>query len=105
MFDKDLIKSVIYEVIPAELIARIMVFGSRARGDATPDSDTDICVLFKDEIEHKDRYGYRAALNKIFARRYLMPTDIIMKSDRDYNRCKVVVGALEYDIAKDGVSI
>jgi len=103
MFDGELIKKVIYDTIPADLIEQIMVFGSRARNEATEDSDTDICIIFKDEISREDKKKYRGTLNRVFARGYHMPTDIVMKSNHDYNYFKGVIGAIEYDIAEEGV--
>ncbi|MGH7054757.1 MAG: nucleotidyltransferase family protein [Stellaceae bacterium] len=38
-------------------IERVMLFGSRARGDARPDSDYDIAVFIKDPGELWDELG------------------------------------------------
>jgi len=105
MFDREIIKKVIYDNIPADLIEQIIIFGSRARNDETQDSDTDICIIFKDELGLGDDMRYYKALNNTFAGEYLMPTDIIMKSAYKYNRYKGVVGCLEYNIAQEGVKL
>ena len=43
MKNTHIIKEAIYEIIPADLIEQIIIFGSHARSEATDDSDTDIC--------------------------------------------------------------
>ena len=105
MYDADLIKKVIYDTIPAELIEQIMVFGSRARNEATKDSDTDICIIFKDEISREDNIKYHACVSWAFGFTNRMATDIVMKSKCDYNRYKSVIGGIEHSIAKEGVAI
>jgi len=105
MFDREIIKKVIYDNVPADLIEQVIIFGSRARGEETEDSDTDICIIYKDGLEWEDMGEYTIALDKIFVREYQMPTDIIMKSAYKYNRYKGVVGCLEYNIAKEGIKL
>ena len=105
MFDGEIIKKVIYDTIPADLIEQIIIFGSRARNEENKDSDTDICIIFKDELEWDDKVRYGGVLNKTFVRNYLMDTDILMKSAYTYNRYKGVVGGIEYEISKDGVKL
>ena len=105
MFEREIIEKVVYDTVPADLIEQVIVFGSRARNEETKDSDTDICIIFKDELPREDISRYRIALNEKFAFDYLMPTDIIMKSAYTYNRYKGVVGGIEYEIAKYGVRL
>ena len=49
------------------LIKRVTVFGSKAREDATPDSDLDVLVIIKGKEDLKSRIrllGYELALGK-----------------------------------------
>ena len=105
MFDHEVVKKVVYGNIPNELIERVVVFGSRARNEETEDSDTDICVIFKDELPREDVLRYRVAMNRAFACDYRMPTDIVMKSSDNFNRYKGVIGSLECAIAEEGVAL
>jgi len=100
---KEIIKKVIYDTVPFDLIESIIIFGSQARNEGTKDSDTDICIVFKEELSRDDIKHYRTALNKMFAFDHHMATDIIMKSEYVYNRYKGVIGGLEYDIAREGI--
>ena len=105
MFDKEIVKKVIFDTIPAGLIEQVMVFGSRARNEETGDSDTDICIILKDQLPPEDMKRYRIALNKAFAFDYRMATDIIIKSNYIYTRYKGVIGGLEHAIATEGIPL
>ena len=48
--DEDLIKEIVRRLIAAIDPDRIILFGSRARGDSGPDSDIDILII-KDTVE------------------------------------------------------
>lgn len=100
-----IIKNAIYNIIPAEMIDQVIIFGSNARGDNTAYSDTDICIIMKNELSRDKIKTYRYELNKIFAIKHRMPTDIIFKSSYEYNRYKNVAGAIEYAIASEGISL
>jgi len=105
MFDHEVVKKVVYGNIPNELIERVVVFGSRARNEETEDSDTDICVILKDELPREDIKRYRYAMNCAFAYDHDMATDIVIKSNDRFNYFKDVIGRLENDIAEEGVVI
>ncbi len=77
-------------VTPAELARRILVaeprvlrvllFGSRARGDAAPDSDYDLIVIVPDDVERgRARVAMRLALRDL-----LVPLDLIVTTASGY---------------------
>jgi predicted nucleotidyltransferase len=105
MHDISIIKEAVHEIIPVNLIEQIIIFGSHARGDATEDSDTDICIITTSELTRDEIKQYTGGLNKVFARKYRMPTDILIKSKYAYSRYKNVAGAIECSIATEGVSL
>ena len=107
--DKSLISSIIretvYETMPIEAIERILIFGSTARGDAADDSDIDICIITHKELTYEEIKMYRGKMNRIFAFRHHIPTDILLKSSYELSRFGKVIGAIENEILKDGVAI
>ncbi|MCL2045262.1 MAG: nucleotidyltransferase domain-containing protein [Oscillospiraceae bacterium] len=105
MLTNDNIRDAVYEIVPASIIEQIIVFGSQARGDNTEDSDTDICVIVTNQLTRNEIKIYRYELNKLFASKYRVPTDILIKSSYDYGRFKNQIGAIEYAIASEGVVI
>ncbi len=50
-----------------EMLERVTVFGSKARGDANPDSDLDVLVILRENGDlkvHIRQLGYELALGK-----------------------------------------
>ena len=105
MLNPTIIKEAVHEVIPNNLIEQIIIFGSHACGDATENSDTDICIITKIELTRDELKQYTSGVNRIFARRHRVPTDILIKSSQVYNKYKNVIGAIEYAIAAEGITI
>ena len=103
MLDTRIIKEVVYSTIPNELIDQVFVFGSKARGDDNIDSDTDICIIIKHSLERNEIKAYRYRLNSIFASKHRMPTDILIKTNHEFNKYKDVVGVIENIIANEGI--
>jgi len=67
--EKDWLDSFIREIrrIFPGVFERMMVFGSKAREDASPDSDLDVLVVLKENEDLKSRIrllGYELALGK-----------------------------------------
>lgn len=81
-------------------VSKIILFGSHARGAATPESDIDI-IIVSDDFEGKDLLA-RAQMTKdaeISAiKRFMMPFDIITKTDAKLKN----VDSLIADYAMEG---
>ncbi|MBM3272535.1 nucleotidyltransferase domain-containing protein [Candidatus Kaiserbacteria bacterium] len=61
---------------------RIILFGSRARGDATPDSDVDLLVVMPVTGSRREKQlEIRLALHHGFA---TVPTDVILVTPQEY---------------------
>ncbi len=81
---------------------RVILFGSHARGEATPDSDIDLMVILDDDAppEHltlhagwESRRGYHGA------------TDVIPVREGVFERKARVVGTLAYEASLDGIAV
>jgi len=78
--------------------ARVILFGSVARGDATEDSDLDLLVLFDAVVDSRDEsVRLREALGDID-----MPVDVIVMSTARFEETKDVIGGLAYPAHKYG---
>ena len=71
---------------------RVVLFGSRARGDHHPDSDYDIIVVLDTPLDESARDGpVREALGKRGSN-----VDVIVYTPTEFDRTRGDVGALAY---------
>ena len=85
-------------------IERIILFGSRARGDYSEDSDWDILVILKNEFTREVK---RRTLRNIYSGLAGLENsyEIILMSKRDFERMKDIVGSLSYAAELEGITI
>ena len=91
---KEAVKRIIDNFRPEKII----LFGSYAYGQPTPDSDMDLLVVMKtDEKPHKRAVPLRRALKGIG-----IPKDIIVKTPEEFESFKDIVGTIIYPAAHKG---
>ena len=98
-------------LVPAELLdpvvayfrpRRVILFGSRARGQAGPDSDVDLLVVVDDDTPAErltPEAGYKSRES------YRMPADVIPCREATFRRKCRIAGTLPYAAAREGVVI
>ncbi len=95
---EDLVRRVVARLEPR----RILLFGSHARGDATPESDWDLLIVLDDDAPaerldwralHEARRGFRGAV------------DLIPCRESDFRERVDVVGSLPWIAATEGVVV
>lgn len=77
---------------------RILLFGSRARGDAGPDSDLDIAVEMETDLKPFER---KMAVDRLFGLRD-WAMDVVVYTPSEMNRLKNVNGTLAHIVAREG---
>lgn len=97
------IDAIIDSVLKYRKPARILVFGSRARGDSTPQSDIDICVLFDHlpdrtltVIQDLYRHLYEVETN---------PIDLVVYEESAFLQKAGKPGSFEARIKNEGVVV
>lgn len=89
-----MVKRIVKEFDPEQII----LFGSRARGDAGPDSDVDLLVVMDiDGPKLEKCLEIRGAL-----RDFLVPLDILVTSPEEFAWRKDVVGTIEWPASREG---
>jgi predicted nucleotidyltransferase len=73
------IKEVIKNIFPD---CRVILFGSRSRKDFKTQSDYDILVIIKNNLNIKEKFQYESIIRKHLAQMEI-DTDIIVKSEDD----------------------
>lgn len=77
---------------------KIILFGSRARGDAAPDSDADLLVVMHVRGSRRRQAARMdAALAGIG-----LPKDIIIVTPSEFERLRHVVGGIVYPAVREG---
>lgn len=78
---------------------QIYLFGSRAWGASTPESDVDVLVIVAHSSErptHRATQAYRAL------RGVQVPIDVLVKTRAEFEKFKDVPASLEYQILQRG---
>jgi uncharacterized protein len=98
-------------LVPSELLdavvahfhpVQVILFGSRARGEAGPDSDIDLLVVLDDGVP-ADQLGWRSAFE---ARKgFHQAVDIVPCRRHWFEAKRSVIGSLAYMAAEDGVVV
>jgi predicted nucleotidyltransferase len=86
-----------------ERIRRIILFGSRARGDARPDSDYDLLVVLKD-LRPDEIQRCRLRLYDVLRGSGVTAEPHVM-SEEEFEETRGVIGGLAFPAAEEGVQL
>ena len=109
MNDQDL-KNFATRVIREEFAARgiavkqMILFGSRARGNAKPDSDWDFLVVTGKQLSWTEKFDLWLKLARRLAMQAIT-ADILIKFEPDFERDRYDVGKTTYYAAKEGALV
>ena len=81
---------------------RVILFGSRARGQARPDSDIDLLVVLDDDAP-PDKLTHQAGWES--RRPWRQAADVIPCSADMYRRMSRIVGTLPYAARTEGIVV
>ena len=82
-------------------VQRIILYGSRARGTATSESDYDMLVIEKDSIVKREEMQHlRSALHDSD-----VPVDVSVMGEEEFEETKGVIGGLAYPKNKYGIVV
>lgn len=85
-------------------LARIILFGSRARGNARPDSDWDFIVVCRNHLDRRQKTDIWLSINRKLAE-HRIDADILIKNEEDFERDKRDTGKVTYYALKEGVTV
>ena len=91
-------QAAVERLVAAAQPTRIILFGSRARGDADDRSDVDLLVI-KPHVA--DRYEELVALDRALAG-ILMPVDLLLVSEAEFEERAEQAGTVERAARKEG---
>ncbi len=82
-------------------VKRIILYGSRARGTATAESDYDFLVIEADPISKRDEMW--SLRNSV--RDFDIPIDVWVMGEEEFEETKGVIGGLAYPAYKYGMVV
>ena len=95
------IDEIVQKIVRAFQPRRIVMFGSRAREEAGPQSDLDLFVEMETDLKPMER---RRAVDRLFGLRG-WAMDIVVYTPEEVNRFKNVVGTLLYTLVREGKTL
>jgi predicted nucleotidyltransferase len=96
----DTLKNIIINTVPVE---QIILFGSYAYGTPHKDSDLDLYVVVKDDMEMRE-IDAGIQIHLAIGRKQSMPVDIIVSKNSTYLKRKIGP-TMERKIAREGIKI
>jgi predicted nucleotidyltransferase len=91
----QIVEQIVTEIQPA----RVLLFGSVARGDDGPDSDIDLMVVLPD-LDYRQRHEIEADLYYLLGG--AIPVQVFVTDVRECRRRRDVIGSMHYWPLREG---
>lgn len=101
----DIPKAVKEIVLGLDPGATLILYGSRARGDAQPDSDWDFMVVHNYEINYDDEIVCRRKIHREVELEYDVIVSVIHRSVSEYESDLYQAMPLHQNIRKEGITV
>lgn len=88
-------------VIPG---ARVLLFGSHARGEDDPQSDYDILVITEQPVDIRSKFALRTRIRKQLLERGIR-CDVLIQSEQEVQTKKGLPGHIVRSALRDGVPL
>ena len=96
--DESLLQEIVRRINSVATPDKVILFGSAAMDEMTPDSDIDLLIVEQEIVDHRDEYvRIRRAIGSMG-----YPFDIILISREWFEESKEVIGGIAYPANKYG---
>jgi predicted nucleotidyltransferase len=85
-------------------VHKIILFGSRARGESTHRSDYDFLIIVNETVEFQRKREIIRLIRRKMAE-LLIPVDVFIKSKKEFGIYKDIVGNIIYSADKEGITV
>ena len=84
--------------------SRIILFGSRARGDSTSQSDWDFLIISGEDVSREEKRKIAHRVRRRLAESYLT-CDVIVKSEQEVEERRNSIGSVVKGVMEEGLPI
>jgi len=84
--------------------ARVLLFGSHARGEAGSDSDYDVLVVTEESVDIRDKFALRTRIRKLLLERGIR-CDVLIQSQQEIQTKKELPGHVVRSALREGVPL
>ncbi|MEO0266027.1 MAG: nucleotidyltransferase domain-containing protein [candidate division WOR-3 bacterium] len=85
-------------------IQKIILFGSRGRGDHTKGSDWDLLVVTEKNLERSQKLELSHLIRKRLADEFI-PCDVLIKSNQEVEERKNIIGSVIRSALRERISL
>lgn len=85
--------------------AKVILFGSRARGDNAEDSDYDLMLITKNNFTDREKLNWRAEINKKLVNTFHISFDVLMNSEEEIKIKQTLSGHIVRWAMKEGIEL
>lgn len=96
------IKSTVRSFLPE---SKILLFGSRARGEADRESDYDLLIVTADTFAPRVKMNWENKIRKALVYSLRAPFDVILQSEHEVNEKKDLTGHIVNYAMKEAIEI
>lgn len=85
--------------------ARILLFGSHARGNSDNHSDYDLLVITPNALTQKEKLSWSSKMHKAIIKAIHAPIDLLLYSEEEIAKKRELPGHIVRTAIKEGISL
>ncbi len=103
---EEIIKNLIQKIFENRdiKIKKIILFGSRARDNYKKESDWDLLIIIENDLHRKQKLEIAHIIRKRLAEEFI-PCDVLIKSEREIEERKDMIGSVIRTALKEGIPL
>ena len=105
MSNKEFLNSIKTTVLSYIPDAKVLIFGSRARGDFNTHNDFDLLVVTKNNIGAKEKMNMESRISKSLVYSLHKPFDVLLYSQQEVELKKNARGLIIFHALKDAIEL
>ena len=96
------IKTIVQSILPE---AKVILFGSRAKGVYTEESDYDILIITEENLSEKEKLNTRSKIKKLLIKTLRKPVDVLLNLKQETEIKKELPGHIVQWALKEGIEL